>query len=176
MVVLDFLSKRHPINVIYINHQTPHSEHVSLQADYLLRNYNVNYEEHRIDPRRHDGTSKEEHWRNERYKVFHKIDAPVITCHHLDDCIETWIWSSLHGEGKIIPFANRNVIRPFLSTRKEDFRRWADKKNVEYIDDPSNVDTKYIRNHIRHNMMEDVLKVNPGIAKVIRKKVVASCY
>ena len=115
--------------------------------------------------------SQEEFWRNERYKFFYSIDAPIITAHHLDDCVETWIWSSMHGEGKIIPYSNRNVIRPFRGTHKRDFQLWADLKNVDYVEDDSNTDTCYTRNYIRHEMMPNVLRVNPGIDKVIAKKV-----
>ena len=43
-----------------------------------------------------------------------KIDTNGLTClpkstqvikllRPLDDCIETWVWSSMHGKGKIIP-------------------------------------------------------------------------
>jgi tRNA(Ile)-lysidine synthase len=110
-------------------------------------------------------------WRKERYKFLHGINAEVITAHHLDDCVETWVWSSMHGTGKIIPYANKNVIRPFRLTRKRDFQLWADLKNVPYVEDDSNADTCYTRNYIRHEMMPHVLRVNPGIHKTIAKKV-----
>ena len=48
------------------------------------------------------GESLEEHWRNERYKFLHS-DDPVITGHNLDDVIEWYLFSSLHGQSKIIP-------------------------------------------------------------------------
>ena len=34
----------------------------------------------------------------------------------------------------------------------------------------SNADTRYMRNYIRHEMMDHVLKVNPGIHKMVRKR------
>ena len=77
----------------------------------------------------------------------------------------------MHGEGKIIPYANKNVVRPFRMTRKRDLELWANLKVVEHKEDDTNADTCYTRNYIRHKMMPHVLRVNPGIHKVIAKKV-----
>jgi tRNA(Ile)-lysidine synthase len=119
--------------------------------------------------------SQEEWWREERYKwidTYADRHLPIVTCHHLDDCVETWIWSSMHGTGKIIPYARGSrVFRPFRQTRKRDFEMWANLNNVPYLEDDSNTDTCYTRNYIRHKMMPHVLQVNPGIHKTIAKKV-----
>ena len=48
---------------------------------------------------------------------------------------------------------------------------WADLKNVDFVEDDTNNDTCYTRNYIRHEMMPNVLRVNPGIHKTIAKKV-----
>ena len=79
----------------------------------------------------------------------------------------------MHGTSKIVPRTRGNVIRPFRQSRKRDFQLWADLNNVKYVEDTSNTDTSYIRNYIRHEMMPQVLKVNPGIYKTISKKVKA---
>jgi tRNA(Ile)-lysidine synthase len=178
MAVVDFLRRKHDVEVIHYNHgnATANAEQ-QFVYDYC--------EKHDIEcilggvnagdtlPK---DTSLEEYWRNRRYAFFEQFaspETPVITCHHLDDCVETWIWSSLNGEGKIIPYRNKNVIRPFRLCRKRDLEMWANLHNVPYIEDASNTDTKFIRNYIRHEMMPNVLKVNPGIHKVIKKKVAA---
>ena len=171
MAVVDFLRNNHTVSVMYFDHGTEHSK----EAGYFIGDY---CNEHglgllygRITRERDQNESQEEYWRNERYKFFSTINADIITCHHLDDCVETWVWSSMHGTGKIIPYRNKNVIRPFRLTRKRDFELWCNLKNVPYIEDDSNTDTCYTRNYIRHEMMPHVLKVNPGIHKTIAKKV-----
>jgi tRNA(Ile)-lysidine synthase len=63
-----------------------------------------------------------------------------------------------------------NVIRPFLTTRKQDLVEWCVKHSVPWIEDTSNLDTRYTRNYIRHKMMPHVLKVNPGIYKMVKKR------
>jgi len=165
--------------MVFVNHQTEDSR----RAYYFLREYveelalgppgKVDLLSYTIDPLVPKGISQEEHWRNERYKVFHSFNAPVITCHHLNDCIETWIWSSMHGEGKIIPSGNKNVIRPFRSNTKAELIDWAIRHNVPWEEDQSNENLKYMRNYIRVEMMPHVLRVNPGIEKVIKKKVLS---
>jgi len=175
MAALDFLRRNHEVEVYYFNHGTEYGE----RAEDLVRRYIMKYDlpfqirgiAQGTKPKR---MSKEEWWRDERYKwmdLFSQHHLPVITCHHLDDCVETWVWSSMHGTGKIIPYRRNGVIRPFRGTRKRDLELWAAMHNVPYLEDDSNADTCYTRNYIRHEMMPHVLKVNPGIHKTIAKKV-----
>ena len=112
--------------------------------------------------------SQEEYWRRERYDFFKDL-GPVITCHHLDDCVETYIWSSLHGTSKVIPLTRNNVIRPFLTTRKQDFIYWCESHNVPWIEDESNKNSRYTRNYIRNELMPHALHVNPGLPKLVKK-------
>ena len=117
--------------------------------------------------------SLEEFWRNERYSFLNKLNHNfIITCHHLDDCVETWLMSSIHGKPKLIPYQRNTVYRPFLMTTKSRIRDYATRKNILHVEDPSNTHTNLIRNHIRHNMMPHVLKVNPGIRTMVRKKMI----
>ena len=175
MAALDFLRRNHEVEVYYFNHGTEYGE----RAEDLVRRYIMKYDlpfqirgiAQGTKPKR---MSKEEWWRDERYKwmdLFSQHHLPVITCHHLDDCVETWVWSSMHGTGKIIPYRRNGVIRPFRGTRKRDLELWAAMHNVPYLEDDSNADTCYTRNYIRHEMMPHVLRVNPGIHKTISKKV-----
>jgi tRNA(Ile)-lysidine synthase len=171
MTVAHFLSNNHRVNLVFFNHGTNTSNKaanfVAQHADAWGFGLIYGHGE-RNKP---DHKSWEEHWRDERYKFFHTIHADVITAHHLDDCVETWVWSSMHGTGKIIPYRNKNVIRPFRLNRKRDLRLWSELNNVPHIEDDTNTDLRYTRNYIRHEMMPHVLRVNPGIHKTIMKKV-----
>jgi tRNA(Ile)-lysidine synthase len=173
MAALDFLRRKHDIKVLHFNHGTAHGD----LAERFVRDYcranNISYIIDRVKQTCPPGPSREAWWREKRYEFLHRYDvAPVITCHHLDDCVETWLMSSMHGTGKWIPYRNRNVIRPFRLNRKRDFEMWCALQNVPWIEDDSNEDIHYARNFIRHEMMPSVLKVNPGIHKTIRKKIV----
>jgi tRNA(Ile)-lysidine synthase len=175
MAVVDFLIKNHKVNLMFFNHGTDTSQEA---LDFLTNRYypsisqagmvlNVGH----ICRTKERSESWEEYWRNERYAWFHSYDVPIITCHHLDDCVETWIFTSLNGEGRIIPYSNRNVIRPFRLNRKSEFTNWCRNKNVPWVEDTSNEDTGYMRNFIRHEIVPKALVVNPGLHKVVRRKV-----
>lgn len=173
MAVLHFLSQAHKgkTSVIHINHQTPFASRAqALVQDYCQKN-NIPFLAQDITASLPKGASKEEFWRNERYKIFHSLPNPVLTGHHLNDVVETWIFSSLHGKGKIIPYQNQNVLRPFLLSKHERLLAYCQKKNVPFILDPSNTDTSFMRNFIRCELLPKALVVNPGIEKVMAKKV-----
>lgn len=172
MAVIDFLRRNHKVTAVFFDHGTDTSK----EAGQFLKEYyggsDVVLLKGNIDRGKFKDESWEEYWRNERYKYFHSFEAPIITCHHLDDCVETWIFTSLNGEGRIIPYSNENVIRPFRMNRKSEFSNWCRNKNVPWIEDQSNEDTKFMRNFIRHEIVPKALVVNPGLHKVVRKKVV----
>jgi tRNA(Ile)-lysidine synthase len=177
MAAVNFLSRNHKVNLMFFDHGTETSLEARqfLEEGYYQRTeYDISYNGLSIGEINRDKKpeeSWEEYWRNMRYEWFHSFSVPIITCHHLDDCTETWIWSSLNGTGKIIPYANRNVIRPFRLNRKAEFLNWARRKDVQWIEDSSNQDKKYMRNFIRHEIMPKALVVNPGLHTVIAKKV-----
>lgn len=117
--------------------------------------------------------SPEEHWRNERYAWLNSFDMPICTAHHLNDVAETWIFSSLHGESKLIASKNGKVFRPFLLNSKNEMTDWCIRNNVKWFEDQSNTDSKYPRNRIRNQIMPECLKINPGLLKVLKKKLIA---
>jgi len=177
MAVLDFLSRRHSVEVVYFDHGTEHGRRAGIFLTGYCRQKDIPFWYGVLKEEKPRGISQEEHWRNERYKKLDKIadqlNAPVVTCHHLDDCVETWLWSSLHGEGKIIPYRRRDVVRPFRLVEKRTLRLWAAMHDVPWVEDDSNQDTKYTRNYIRHELMPHALQVNPGLKKVVKKKILA---
>lgn len=176
IVIAKFLSRNHNVTLAYFNHQTEFGMTSELWIKEWADKNSMPIITSTISRDKYKNESQEEYWRNQRYDWFFSMDKPVITAHHLDDCVETWIWSSLNGNGKIIPYKNRNVIRPFRMNEKEVFSKWANDKEMVYLEDPSNSDTSYTRNYIRHTMMPHVLHINPGIKKVVRKKVREDIY
>jgi tRNA(Ile)-lysidine synthetase-like protein len=173
MAVMDFLKRGNKLDkAYYFNHGTEHGK----DAEAFLLAY---CEENKIDLvighiSREKGRkeSAEEYWRNERYSFLEKHnDVPVVTCHNLDDQVETWVFTSLHGCPKLIPYRRGNIIRPFVVSEKSDMLGWCAKNSVQYVTDPGNSDKKYMRSFIRTELIPKSLYVNPGLFKVIKKKV-----
>jgi tRNA(Ile)-lysidine synthetase-like protein len=148
-----------------------HGTETSAKALVFLTEHVRNFISQKIAATKSKDQSWEEYWRDERYKFFHSLDAPVITAHHLDDQIETWLFGAIHGQPKLIPYRNGNVIRPFLLTTKSDFIEYAETKFVSWIEDDTNMEYAHARNRIRHEIVPEALLINPGLHKVIAKRV-----
>ena len=175
MAALDFLRRSHEVVVLHYNHGTPYAP----KAEALVRGYCIEHQLTLVIGRCHEempaGVSKEAWWRDQRYKFFTEATSlPIVTAHHLDDQVENWIFTSMNGNPFLIPHTRDQFIRPFITTEKNDFTLWCVRKGVPTINDPTNDDTKYRRNYIRHTMMPHVLAINPGIKKTIRKKILDS--
>lgn len=174
MVALHFLQRSHKVTAIYFHH----AESATADEEYqfvaqqcgqlgipLLLGYQITT--------RPPGASREAYWRHDRYQYFHSIRMPIATGHHLDDAVEWYLFTAFNGEGHFMEYQNQNVIRPFLGTTKSEIIAYAAKHQVPFIEDPTNHDPNFAaRNRIRHNILPEVLRVNPGLFKVVKKRVV----
>lgn len=80
----------------------------------------------------------------------------IITAHHSDDEIETAIINVLRGTGRrgLAPMrANKNLLRPLLNYSKPQILNYAQQNKLKWREDPSNTDTKYLRNLVRQQIM-----------------------
>ncbi len=171
VAIADFLMNgKRDITLAFFHHGTVNSERAIGFVEKFAQERKLELKVGRLGCEKPKGVSPEEFWRNERYSFLGSVGEPVITGHHLGDAIETWIFTSLHGESKLIPYSRGNVIRPFLVSPKDEIKSWVAKRNLSWIEDESNSDPKYMRNHIRMNIVPEALKVNPGLGKVLKKK------
>ena len=174
MASLDFLSNRKNITALLFNHGTECSDISQIVVENYCKKNNITLHIGKISRKKNKKESEEEYWRNERYKFFETFEAPIITCHHLDDIAEWWVFTSLHGNPKLIPHTRGKYIRPFLTNRKEKLLDWCRRKNIDYYNDPSNRNTIYRRSYIRHDVIPSLLEINPGLHKVLKRKVIES--
>lgn len=167
MCILDFLlNGRYNPHVLYFNHNTKHGD----EAEKFLKEYcerkNLRLTIGRTDIK--PESNKEKIWSDLRYDFFSKFDFPIITGHHLDDCVETYLFSCMRGFQSVIPYSRGNVIRPFLLNEKKVFKSWCKRKDVPFIQDESNFSLDHTRNRIRNKIIPEALKVNPGLKKTVK--------
>jgi len=178
MAALHFLRNggKRKILALHFNHGTDHAADAEALVTSYCYNNNIPLVIGELKKEMPKGASKENFWRENRYSFFTREagNRPVITCHHLDDVVETWLFTSFHGNPMLIPHSRDNFVRPFLATRKSDLTDWCNKKGVPFVFDDSNNDIKYMRNFIRNKIINDVLIINPGIHKTLKKKVIRS--
>lgn len=173
MVLLDFLIKgRRDVTILHYHHGTEHGDEAYDFVNNIAVSLNARFISEELQEAVPQGESKENFWRKCRYNFLDRhADQPIFLGHHLDDVVETWLFSSFHGVPKIIPYQRNNCYRPMLQVKKEEILDWADRHGVPYITDPSNENTGFMRNKIRHEIVPKVLEVNPGIHKVLAKQV-----
>jgi len=175
MAALDFLRNgKRKVSAAYFHHGTEHADEAEETVREYCRDNNIPLYTGKISRQKKSEESQEEYWRNERNAFFQTLDYPIVTAHHLDDVVEWWIFSSIHGNPRLIPYQNGKIIRPFLTTPKSEFTSWCSRKRVHYVQDKSNKNVRFSRNRIRHNIVPEIEKINPGIRKNIKKLVIAS--
>ena len=172
MVALDFLRRRHNVHVYHFNHGTDYGNAaMALVVDYCHQ-YNIPYTIEFLQKEKPKKKSQEEFWRDERYAFFKAQPHQIVMAHHLDDCVETYVFNMCNGTAHHMPYQHANAIRPFRLNRKNEIIEWANKNNVPYLYDPSNENEKFTRNYLRHTVIPAMLKVNPGIYKVVKKQLI----
>ena len=174
VAVLDFLSKNHEVDAAFFHHSTDNSDNAFDFVWNFCRDRDITLTVGYIRNQKPKELSWEEHWRNERYAFLENFEY-VVTGHHLNDCIETYIWSTMHGTPKVIPDTRKNVHRPFLLNPKQEFIDWCNRKELNWCQDYSNENTDYMRNYIRKHVVEHAYHINPGIEKVIKRLITDAC-
>ena len=96
----------------------------------------------------------------------------VLTAHHADDNIETVLMNFFRGTGLHgltgIPVSGpselpRYVRRPLLPFSKNELIDFAKEHNLEFVEDSSNLSSKYTRNFFRNEIIPAVKKIYPEV-------------
>lgn len=105
-----------------------------------------------------------------RYRWFEKLLNDfqydyLLTAHHLDDDIETFMINFSRGTGLRgltgIPMQNQKILRPLLDFSRAEIHEYAVKNNVIWREDSTNKNTDYMRNNLRHTVIPALKKVTP---------------
>lgn len=121
--------------------------------------------------------SKEKFWRDCRYQFFQSLPHPVAVGTQLNDAAEWYLMTCLRGEGHFIEYRNQNVIRPLLTTSRQEIDLYCTSHQLEVLDDPSNADVTFTqRNKVRAELLPLALEVNPGLMSVVKKRIEAKTF
>jgi tRNA(Ile)-lysidine synthase len=111
---------------------------------------------------------REEEWRRARWHFLQQVAAPrnaaVVTAHSLDDQIETVFIRILRDAGPrglAGLYAESPVVRPFLNLPRATLAAYARKNRVPFVNDPSNLDRKHLRNRIRLDILPSIVQHHP---------------
>ena len=81
----------------------------------------------------------------------------IVTAHHLNDQIETYLINSMRGTGLSglvgIPERTDNLFRPLLNISKTEIEEYAINNKIQFREDSSNLGNDYLRNTIRNSII-----------------------
>ena len=115
-----------------------------------------------------------------RYSWFEKLSnehsfSHLLTAHHADDNLETFLINLSRGTGLEgltgIPPINGSIVRPLLVFSREEILNYAKQNNIEWREDESNSETKYLRNKIRHQVTPILKELNASVLKNFNKTI-----
>jgi tRNA(Ile)-lysidine synthase len=118
----------------------------------------------KLDPLEASGRSLEAVAREARYAALAGVIGTgdvVATAHHADDQLETVLLRLLRGTGvrgltaihPSMPFADGMLVRPLLEFTRAEIEAEATRLGLEWLEDPSNADTRFDRNYLRERIL-----------------------
>ncbi len=110
------------------------------------------------------GASLERAARDARYQAFAEVIGAgdvLLTAQHRDDQAETLLFRLLRGAGVRglaampvqRPLAAGYLVRPLLDVSRAELEAYAEAHQLKWIEDPSNADSRFSRNYLRHRVL-----------------------
>ncbi len=164
-----------PISAVHVNHGlNPQAGQWEKLAKTNCAVWNIPlYTEH-IDIM-NDGHGLEAAARDARYEAINRhtgAGTVVLTAHHADDQAETLLLNLLRGSGlrglSGIPrqrqLGEAQLFRPLLDISSATLRQYWVNMQLQFSDDSSNLDTRFDRNWLRHQLLPAITSRFPRAA------------
>lgn len=91
--------------------------------------------------------------------------STLVTAHHADDDLETFLINLSRGTGinglSGIPAKTATLRRPLLAFSREQLLAYANLNHLQWREDKSNKDPKYLRNKIRSEIIPTLKELHP---------------
>lgn len=166
------------ITVAHINHSfRKEAEEDASFVRELAKDLGYTYKEKIIDLRKIASETKdslETTGRKIRYAFLEEVriaskSSFILTAHHSDDLLESRMMHLLRGsglrglEGMKVYDAERHLLRPLLSLKKEELREFAVNNGLLWKEDSTNSDTVFLRNKLRHDLIPLCYEINSSV-------------
>ncbi len=189
--ILYILSYEHGygVHVAHVNHQLRGAEANRDEAFVrtIAKGYDLPCHVTHVDTQsfaRSHRLSIEEAARELRYRFLRQVCSSVhahycAIAHTADDTAETLLLNLFRGTGltglaSIPPkrplTKKAYLIRPLLSLSREDIHRYATARSLQWIEDSSNTDRRFVRNRVRHEVLPSLKEnFNPRIVETLAR-------
>ncbi len=159
------------LSVIHVDHGLhPASSRWAAHAAAWARSRSLPFVLERVSPTDRSEAAA----RDARYAVFATLDVDrVALAHHLRDQAETVLLHLLRGTGPrglgaMAPRRDR-YVRPLLGIDPATIARYATRRGLMAVDDPSNHDPRYLRPRIRHRLLPLLETIRPGAVRALAR-------
>ena len=106
-----------------------------------------------------------------------EVDDCLLSGHHEDDQAETLLLNLMRGSGPAglagigaaQSFGRGRLWRPLLGINGDEIHAYAERKELRWIDDPSNIDTRFDRNFLRQEVMPVLASRWPAVGNRLRR-------
>ena len=96
-----------------------------------------------------------------------QLRTHLLTAHHANDNAETVLMNFCRGTGLHgltgIPVSYGNIKRPLLIFSKDELKQFAKERKLDFVEDSSNLSSKYTRNLFRNEIIPAITKVYPQV-------------
>lgn len=108
--------------------------------------------------------------RQARWAFFHeyaaRLGARVATAHTRDDQLETVVMRILRdtgARGLAALYADTGVVRPIIDCSRAAVAAWAAAYRLRWVEDPSNLSRRFLRNRIRLDLLPALVAARPAL-------------
>jgi tRNA(Ile)-lysidine synthase len=169
------------IHAIHIDHGlNPDSNYWAQHCAEVAKNLNVVFRCIKVDVLNIETLGMEAAARAARYQALQQgmtQDDVLLTAQHQQDQAETLLLQLLRGAGpkglsamaKEFQLGKTSIFRPLLKISQADILAYAEYHKLQWIDDPSNVETRWNRNYIRHNVWPVIEQRWPSASKTLSR-------
>lgn len=167
--------------VVHIDHDLqPESKKWARHCDSVCADLQVNFHCLTVNVSNIDILGLEAAARKARYDAIADLVGPadiVLTAQHQHDQAETLLLQLFRGAGPkgLSSMASESqldsitLIRPLLAVAQADIVAYAHQHNLQWIEDPSNAETRWNRNYIRHKLWPLIEQRWPSAAKTLSR-------
>ncbi|MHB0974869.1 MAG: tRNA lysidine(34) synthetase TilS [Thiobacillus sp.] len=169
------------LQAVHVHHGlSPHADDWAGFCGRLCATHAVELSIHRVQVARDDPAGIEAAARRARQRVFAGLDTDfLLTAHQQDDQAETLLLQLLRGAGpkglaamaemQSRPGWRAAQLRPLLNVARADLLRAAQAQGLAWVDDESNLDTRYRRNALRQQVMPLLARHFPGAGRTLAR-------
>lgn len=167
------------LSALHVHHGiSPHADAWAKHCEGVCARLQVPLKVLWVDGTEREGRSPEEVAREARFKAFEAFIEPeqcLLLAHHEADQAETILLRLFRGSGPLglggIPehalLGQGMLARPLLQFTKASLLDYARDKDLEWIEDDSNQNTRFDRNFLRHEIMPAIAARWPRVLRSI---------